>query len=299
MSTKTTIFQQLVFALAVPAVLLSTSCGNPDRSAQTDGADSAAADEPRLTLLWKTDSVFTGSESTLYDAGKDIIYVSCGNTVPDAKDGDGFIALLNTDGSTKELKWVTGLHAPKGMTLLKGKLYVADIDEIKVIDVDKAEIASIVPIDGSVFLNDVTNDGTKIYFSDTRAGNIYSMEEDGAYEVVRQNNEKINGLAYFKNQLYGLDGQGLQQYEDVQLTATLLNSEVTGGDGLVVINDSTFIASRWAGEIYFIKGSVATKLLDTKEEKSNTADIDYINNKNTVLVPTFMKNEVAAYELTY
>src|SRR5690606_6052085 len=130
-------------------------------------------------------------------------------------------------------------------------------------------------------------------------GIIYRIDENGSYEVVKENSEKINGLAYFKNQLYGLDGQGLQQYESVRLSATLLNSDVTGGDGLVVLDDSTFIASRWAGEIYLIKGHVAAKLLDTKEEKSNTADIDYIAGKKTVLVPTFMKNEVAAYELQY
>src|SRR5690606_10838938 len=253
MMAKKGTFQQLAFVLALPAVLAMVSCGNPNQSAQTNDADSVAAREPALTLLWKTDTVFTGSESTLYDAGKAISYVSCGNTAPGEKDGDGFIALLNTDGSTKELKWVTGLHAPKAMSLLNGQLYVTDIGEIKVIDVDKAEVIKTVPITGAVFLNDLTTDGTKIYFSDTRAGIIYRIDENGSYEVVKENSEKINGLAYFKNQLYGLDGQGLQQYESVRLSATLLNSDVTGGDGLVVLDDSTFIASRWAGEIYLIK----------------------------------------------
>ncbi len=68
---------------------------------------------------------------------------------------------------------------------------------------------------------------------------------------------------------------------------------------MVIIDDSTYIASRWQGEIYLIRNGKEHLLLDTKAEKSNTADIDYIEEQNLVLVPTFMKNRVAAYKLDY
>src|SRR5690606_17814694 len=90
---------------------------------------------PELKLSWKTDTVFTGSESALYDAGTDVIYVSNGNTKSGEKDNDGFISVINPDGTVRDLKWVEGgLDAPKGMALLQGKLYVTDIDAIKIID---------------------------------------------------------------------------------------------------------------------------------------------------------------------
>src|SRR5690606_27125599 len=95
-----------------------------------------------------------------------------------------------------------------------------------------------------------------------------------------------------------LDNAGLKKYDTTEFKSSLLNSEVTGGDGLVILNDSTFIASRWAGEIYLIKGGESTLLVDTKAEKSNTADIGYVADQNLVIVPTFMKNEVAAYKLS-
>ncbi len=79
----------------------------------------------------------------------------------------------------------------------------------------------------------------------------------------------------------------------------VVNDVVTGGDGLVIIDEDTFITSRWQGEIYLVQDGVETKILDTQEAKSNTADIDFIPDGNIVLVPTFMKNKVVAYELTY
>src|SRR3546814_1986689 len=54
-------------------------------------------------------------------------------------------------------------------------------------------------------------------------------------------------------------------------------------DGLVILDDSTFVASRWSGEVYLVNGSEATLLLDTKAEKSNTADIGYIQDEQLVI----------------
>lgn len=284
---------------------LVTSCNSPgsqsggDSGSDTQSGDSTESVQPALTQVWKTDSTFTGSESTLYDPETDLIYVSCGNTDGAAKDGDGFIALLNPDGSVNEMNWVDGLDAPKGMALLGGKLYVTDIDEVKIIDVAGATVEKTVPVEGAVFLNDVATDGTSIYFSDSRAGIIHSMDQEGAVTTLVENVENINGLECHNGNLYTLDKEGLKVYDPAaeQPVAELINSTVTGGDGLVILNDSTFVASRWAGQIYFVKGGEATLLIDTEPEKSNTADIGYIPDQQLVLVPTFLKNEVAAYKL--
>jgi hypothetical protein len=41
-----------------------------------------------------------------------------------------------------------------------------------------------------------------------------------------------------------------------------------------------------------------TKLLDTSADKINAADIEYIPEKRLLLVPTFFKNTVVAYEVS-
>ncbi|SEL34708.1 hypothetical protein SAMN05421740_104358 [Parapedobacter koreensis] len=284
------------FLLAAAASVILGCTGGTQNN---DTAEAPAT--PELTLSWKTDTVFTGSESTLYDPATDIIYVTNGNTKAGEKDNDGFISIVNTDGTIRELKWVEGdLHAPKGMALLDGKLYVTDIDAVKIIDVSSAAIEKTVTIDSAVFLNDLATDGKQLYFSDSRTGKIYSMTTDGNYTVISTTNANVNGLEYHNGHLYALDGEGLKKFsDDGNYAQETINTEVTGGDGLVVLNDSTFVASRWHGEIFLIQGGETTVILDTQAEKSNTADIGFVPGKNLIIVPTFLKNEVATYELTY
>jgi len=296
---KRLIYPLNCFVLGTLCIAIVSSCNNTNRDNKQSNNKEEIVQEEQTTLteIWKTDSTFKGSESTLYHPENNTIYVSCGNTDPSAKDGDGFIALLNTDGSVKDMQWVSGLNAPKGMAILHGKLYVTDIDEIKIINIETANIEKTIPVNNAEFLNDLASDGTTIYFSDSKAGIVYSLNQNGNITAVINNVEGVNGVECYEGNLYTLDKKGLKRYDTKEYRSSLLNSKVTGGDGLVILNDTTFIASRWAGEIYFIKGNETTLLLDTKDEKSNTADIGFIPNKNLVLVPTFMKNEVAAYEL--
>jgi hypothetical protein len=98
--------------------------------------------------------------------------------------------------------------------------------------------------------------------------------------------------------VFGLDGAGLKKYNG-DGSFEILNANVTGGDGLVILDENVFLASRWQGEIYIIKDGVETLLLDTKTAESNTADIDFIPGENLVIVPTFFKNKVVAYKLDY
>ena len=75
-----------------------------------------------LEELWKSDTLMRTCESVRYDAEREYLYVACINGSPWERDGQGFIALLNLDGSLKSERWVTGLDAPKGMGVYDGQL---------------------------------------------------------------------------------------------------------------------------------------------------------------------------------
>ncbi|HLU93624.1 MAG TPA: hypothetical protein VKZ54_05845 [Membranihabitans sp.] len=276
--------------------ILYYSCNNSSEStSETDQDERLEKSDPTVSLVWKTDTTFSDSESTLYDAGNKAIYVSCGNNSLE-KDGDGFIAVLHPDGSVKSMDWCTGLNAPKGMAILDNSLYVSDIDEIVQINLSSGEITNKYPLEGAQFLNDVATDGSLIYVSDMRDNKVYSLS-DGEFEMVAENVSSINGLESHNGTLYGLNGEGLIKFDD-NGGYEILTDEVKGGDGLVILDDDTFIASRWAGQIYYIDGDQVTLLVDTSPEQSNTADITYIADEEMIIVPTFKKNEVAAYQLT-
>ena len=109
------------------------------------------------TKLWETDTILKVPESVIYDAENKILYVSnIDGTDGWAKDGKGSIAKVGLDGKVIAVEWVTGLNAPKGLGIYKGKLYAADIDEVVVIDIQKGAIEKKIPIEGAKGLNDIS-----------------------------------------------------------------------------------------------------------------------------------------------
>jgi hypothetical protein len=122
---------------------------------------------------------------------------------------------------------------------------------------------------------------------------------EGKISTISEGNTNINGIAIANDgTIYGLDGSGLKKW-DWDGGIENINSTVTGGDGLIILGDGNFLASRWQGEIYLANDSTQTLLLDTKAAESNTADIGYNAAEKIVYVPTFFKNKVAAYKLDY
>ena len=287
--------------VAFVSTILFVQCGSPDSEETTmeENATDTASKTPTLTMLWETpDSLFT-NESVLFDAGTGTIYVSnIEGQDPNGKDGKGSIGTISKDGKIVNAEWVSGLNAPKGMGITNGKLYVTDIDELVEIDIASAKVSKKYKVDSAIFLNDLAIQNNKVYFSDSRTGKVHLFDA-GTVSTFSNGNEGINGLEVAADgTLYGLDGSGLKKW-NADGTSSIINSQVTGGDGLVILKDGNFIASRWQGEIWFVSDTSQTLMLDTKAAESNTADIGFIPNENMVLVPTFFKNKVVAYKLDY
>src|SRR5690242_11795121 len=70
---------------------------------------------PTLTKIWETDTVLTTCESVIYDATNNVLYVANINGDPSGKDGNGFISAVSLEGKVSNVKWATGMDAPKGM----------------------------------------------------------------------------------------------------------------------------------------------------------------------------------------
>jgi hypothetical protein len=248
-----------------------------------------------LTKIWTTADGLKTPESVLYDASLNSIFVSNIDGNPTEKDGNGFISILNTDGKMKTLHWITGLNAPKGQAISKGNLYVADIDELVEISIKEARITNRYKVENAKFLNDVTagEDGT-VYFSDMQDHKIYALS-NGKVALWLDDKilENVNGLWAEKGQLYAGNAKILQIDIKTKTIKTLVEN-CNGIDGLERLKDGNFIYSNWQGRIFVTKNSESIKLIDTVD-KQNTADIDFVPEKNLILVPTFSGNSVEAY----
>jgi hypothetical protein len=256
------------------------------------------AQQHSLTLKWQTDSTLKVPESVYYDAARKVLFVSNIDGAPDGKDGKGSVGKVGLDGKIIQTDWVSGLNAPKGIGIWKNNLYVADLDAVAEIDITKAQITRRIPIDGAVFLNDITVDKKGIvYVSDTRTSKVYRIE-NGKPALYLENLKGPNGLLAMNNQLYILNsGELLRAGGDKQL------QKIAGGmepatDGIENVKGNEFIVSCWNGIIYYVNENGTTQqLLDTREQKMNTADIGYDPKNRIVYVPTFFKNSVVAYQL--
>ena len=258
---------------------------------------SFASSSQTLTKIWSTTEGLKTPESVLFDAQSNLIYVTNIDGDASAKDGNGFISILDADGKMNKLKWVTGLNAPKGQAIYGGNLYVADIDELVIINLKEAQINHRIKVENAKFLNDVTvaDDGT-IFVTDMRDNKIYAYA-DGKLQLWLEDKQIINpnGLWAEKGKLYIGTSQLLEA--DIKTKAIKALVDKCGGiDGLESTGNNEFVYSNWEGRVFVTKGTESIKLLDTVDKK-NTADIDYVPGKNLVLVPTFKANSVDAYEL--
>lgn len=284
--------------LGLSSALMFTNCTSTKTEEVIEGAKVADVITPTLTKIWETDTTLTTNESVLYDASSGKIYVSNIDGDPSGKDGKGSISILDKEGNIVTQEWVKGLNAPKGMGVANGNLYVTDIDHLVEVNLESGEITNSYAIEGAGFLNDLATYDGKVYFTDMNTGKVHLLS-DGAISTISEGNESVNGIAVAEDgTIYGLDKSGLKSL-NADGTSTIVNKTVTGGDGLVILGNGNYVASRWAGEIYFVSGDGETLLLDTKDEESNTADIGFIPGENIVLVPTFFKNKVVAYRLDF
>lgn len=256
----------------------------------------------RLKKKWETPAVLKEPESVLFDKKDNVIYVSNINNPAGGKDGNGSIGKISVTGGIMEVEWVLGgMDAPKGLGLSNGLLYVADLTNVVVIDVKSGKVVKTIEVEDSGMLNDITVDEKGIvYISDSNKKRIYRLENNKA-EIWLENDvfQKPNGVLAHKNKFYMVDmGSGIF-YEINKKTKALreIAKGLEGGDGIVPYGND-FIISIWAGELNFVSAKgIVEKLLDTKAEKANAADIDYIPELKLLLVPTFFANTVAAYEI--
>lgn len=254
---------------------------------------------PTLTVKWETDTVLTTCESVIYDNVNDVLYVSNINGAPDGRDGNGSIAKVALDGQIVQAQWITGMDAPKGMGIFNGKLYVSDIYRIHEIDIASGKIANSYVVDSAKFLNDITVDATgKVYISDMGANSILVLE-NGVVSVWMTGAEGVNGLLAEGTDVKMVSfASGVFSSIDANKQVSMLADSIPNGDGIEAIGDGSYLISSWNGMIHHIAADGSkTLLLDTSADDINAADIEYIADKKLLLVPTFFKNKVVAYEL--
>lgn len=149
------------------------ACGGGERPPAADSAATAAATAGPVRVA--STAGFSTPESVIFDSGQRVWFVSNINGGPSAKDGNGFISRLTTDGAIDSLRFIAGgrggvsLNAPKGLAITGDTLWVTDIDAVRGFHrLTGVPVATIDFRRRALFLNDISaGPGGNLLLTDT------------------------------------------------------------------------------------------------------------------------------------
>jgi hypothetical protein len=257
---------------------------------------------------------FSSPESTIVN--KNDLYVSnVGKELkPTLKDGDGFISKLDVNGKIKELHFIDGLDAPKGMGIVGNTLFVADIDTLRGFDLStKKEIFNIV-FEGVNFLNDITvKDSNTLFIGASDTSSIYEVNISNKSYKKLMDFTVANGLFYEDGILYAaelgsstqnmFDGKGKLYKIDLKDNNKLTQLGTFEGvlDGVHKVGNKVYVSDWGNGEK---TGIIRVYDLETKKESvletelfMGAADFWIDEKSNKVFMPQMIGGKVNIFDL--
>lgn len=199
-------------------------------------------------------------ESLISD-GKFLYATNIGKAfAPAEKDGDGFISKLSLDGKMVTQSITTEkLNGPKGTALIKGVLYVADIDRIVGIDLASGKKVAEVSLTstGTSFANDLTvKDDHTLFVSATDVGKVFEVNLKTSQVQPVADVKGANGIYYDKvtNHLYtcsfifgNMQGGeiGVISWQQQKRVYKKIGDIHGAFDGLALLDNHTLIVSDW------------------------------------------------------
>lgn len=271
-------------------------------------AAGALAAEPQQ--VWQAEGL-DGPESAVLDADEGVLYVSNVNGEAGAADGNGYISKLSLKGEILDQEWATGLDAPKGLALHDGKLYVSDIDKLVVIDTATGEILASHEAPGATFLNDVSaHEDGRVFVSDMMQNQIWKLEGD-QFELWLEDEAlgNPNGVLAEGDRLllatwgkpkedFSTDVPGhLKAIDYATKEITDVGDEPVGNlDGIEADGQGGYLVTDWlSGGLYkFDAEGKAEMIMDLNQ---GSADHEYVESENLVVIPMMMDGTVAAYKV--
>ena len=257
---------------------------------------------------------FSSPESTIVN--KNDLYVSnVGKELkPTLKDGDGFISKLDINGKIKELHFIDGLDAPKGMGIVGNTLFVADINILRGFDLStKKEVFNVV-FEGVNFLNDITvKDSNTLFIGASDTSAIYEVNIASKSYKKLMDFTVTNGLFYEDGILYAaqlgsstqnmFDGKGKLYKIDLKDNNKLTQLGTFEGvlDGVNKVGNKVYV-SDWGNA----KKTGIIRVYDLKTKKESVLEAElfmgaadfWIDEKSKkIFMPQMIGNKVTIFDL--
>lgn len=264
-----------------------------------------------LTEAWRTPG-FVMPESVSYDPGTNALYVGNINSPDMSANGEGYISQVGLDGKVLKEKFATGLNAPKGTFVADGKLYVAGVEEIAVIDLASGEVTARWPAAGATFLNDLAlaDDGT-LYATETMQGAIYAFKDGVSAQFVADPAlAGANGIVISDGKLLvatlgdlsggfeNLKPSNVKSVDIATKAITDFGSATPIGmlDGIELVDGGVLVTDNGGGRLVLVANDGT--LTEIGATGSGSADFEYVPSDGLVAVPITASGEVIGFTYT-
>lgn len=290
------------------------ACGGGERP---PAADTAAAAVPTTPQRVATADGFSTPESVVYDSDQQVWFVSNINGSPSAKDGNGFISRLTSDGVIDSLHFVQGgrggvrLDAPKGLAITGDTLWVTDINVLRGFNRKTgAPVATIEFGKRALFLNDITSTpDSALFLTDTGIIIADSMTHPGPDRIFQVKGRRItvtaegahllgpNGIVWDDagKRLIMVPFGGTTIFTGKEGTGAIPMGLGPGQHDGVVVLDGRVLVSSWAdSSVSEIGPNGVTKVITGVP---SPADIGLDSGGRRLAIPLFTENRVEIWKL--
>ena len=261
---KLSLFAGLV-ALAV--TIAANGQSGPIQVGDPLGAVNESGEATPMSSNVKVYGSFRFAESCTFDPNRNLILAMNAGVAQDVLENDGFVSLINPDGSVHTAKWIGAtrdnltLNHPLGSAIRDGVLYTVDEGVLRSFDLESGQPLNAFDVEGATFLNGigVSEDGTA-YISNTRPPErIFRVSAEGETSVLVEGGPLSvpNGVAIDGDGNIVVVNIGDNRVVTFNPQGVLVNTEFAvegGNDGLVITEDGTkYVSSVRFGSVSRIR----------------------------------------------
>jgi len=271
------VFSKQILGGVLIAAMAATVQAQEFQAGEPLGAVNEAGVRVPMSDNVKVYGSFHFSESCTFDPARNLILAMNNGERGDGTENDGFVSLINPDGSVHTPKWIGAtrdgleLHHPLGSAIANGVLYTVDVGYVRSFDLATGRPLRSVQVPDGTLLNGIaaTSDGT-VYASNTRAPErIFKITPDGTVSTFADGAPLAapNGVAI------DLDGNivVVNVNDNAVITYSpdgeVLRTEYSvegGNDGVVVTEDGTkYTSSVRFGSVSRIRPGQPAELIAT------------------------------------
>jgi hypothetical protein len=269
------------------------------------GATNEAGQQQTMSNNVKVYGSFHFAESCAFDPNRNLIVAMNAGNPQNIAQNDGFVSLINPDGSVHTSKWIgvtrdgLTLNHPLGSAIAGNTLYTVDIDTIRTFDLATGNQGRTIKIDGATILNGigVTNDGV-IYTSNTREPErIYRVQPNGSVSTFVEGAPLAlpNGVAIDPDGnvvVVNIGSKDVLTFSQAGQVVRTEQAAESGNDGVVVLPDGTkYVSSVRFGSVSRIRRGQPAEVIATGIPSA--ASMCYDSRQNQLVIPLNPNNALA------